>query len=58
MANFQPFKNQMRLVSGKNPNDAIRMSLPKDALRHLKWEKGDIIKVSIDGKKIVLEKVQ
>jgi len=58
MANFQPFKNQMKLVSGNNPRDATRISLPKDALKHLKWEKGDTIRVSIEGKKIVLEKVQ
>ena len=57
MTTFQPLKNRMKIVSGNNPNDAIRVSLPKDALKHLGWVRGDILEVSVTGKNIVLEKV-
>jgi hypothetical protein len=58
MANFQPFRNRMKLVSGNNPRDATRVSLPKDALRHLSWEKGDVIEISIERGGMFLRKVQ
>jgi bifunctional DNA-binding transcriptional regulator/antitoxin component of YhaV-PrlF toxin-antitoxin module len=47
----------MKIVSGNNPNDAIRISLPKDALAHLGWGRGDTIEVSVSGQKMVLAKV-
>ena len=50
--------NRMKLVSGNGPNDAIKVSLPKDKLKQLGWAIGDILEVSVIGKKqIVLEKV-
>ena len=58
MANFQPLRNRMKIVSGNNPNDAIKVSLPKDALKHLGWKRGDTVEISVIGKKqIVMEKV-
>ena len=51
--------NRMKLVSGNRPNDAIKVSLPKDKLKQLGWNKGDMLEVSVIGKKqIVLEKVR
>lgn len=46
----------MKLVSGNDPNDAIRLSMPKDALAHLGWNRGDTIRVSVEGNKMVLVK--
>lgn len=46
----------MKLVSGKDPRGAIRLSLPKDALRHLGWNIGDVITVAVTGNKIVLSR--
>jgi antitoxin component of MazEF toxin-antitoxin module len=57
MATFQPLRDKMKIVSGNNPNDAIKVSLPKDALKHLGWKRGDTVKVSVLGKTIVLQKV-
>ena len=48
----------MKIVTGRDSNDAWRMSLPKDACRHLGWAPGDTIEVSVSSKnQIVLSKV-
>ena len=39
----------MKLVTGKNPNDAWRLSLPKDGCRALGWTPGDTITVKVVG---------
>ena len=44
---FEPIRNRMKIVTGKSPNDAWRMSLPKDACRHLGWAPGDTIEISV-----------
>lgn len=54
---FEPVRNLMKLVTGKDPNDAWRLSLPKDACRHLGWIPGDTIKVSVKKEEIILTKV-
>jgi antitoxin component of MazEF toxin-antitoxin module len=56
MKNFEPLRNRMKLVSGNDKNDAVRVSLPKDALAHLGWNRGDTIRVSVEGHKMVLVK--
>jgi bifunctional DNA-binding transcriptional regulator/antitoxin component of YhaV-PrlF toxin-antitoxin module len=49
----------MKLVTGHDKNDAWRLSLPKDACRHLGWAPGDTIIVSVSREgKMVLEKVE
>lgn len=56
MKTYEPLRNKMKLVSGNDPNDAIRLSMPKDALVYLGWNRGDTIRVSVEGNKMVLVK--
>lgn len=56
MRTFEPLRNKMKLVSGNDPNGAIRLSMPKDALAYLGWNRGDTIRVSVEGHKMVLVK--
>jgi len=56
MRTFEPMRNKMKIVTGSNPNDAWRMSLPKDACRELGWAPGDTVRVSVEGHKMVLVK--
>jgi AbrB family looped-hinge helix DNA binding protein len=53
---FELLKNKMKIVTGKNPNDAWRISLPKDACRHLGWGPGDTIEVAVQGEQILLRR--
>jgi len=46
----------MKIVTGKNPNDAWRMSLPKSICRALGWGPGDAIAVKRSGEGIVLSR--
>lgn len=48
----------MKIVTGRDANDAWRLSLPKDACRYLGWGPGDTVEVSVPARdQIVLKKV-
>jgi hypothetical protein len=48
---------EMKLVTGHDPNDAWRLSLPKDGCRALGWNPGDTITVKVVGNTLRLVKV-
>lgn len=46
----------MKIVTGTDPNDAWKLSLPKDGCRYLNWGPGDTIIVSVTKHGMKLEK--
>jgi hypothetical protein len=56
MGHFEPIRKEMKIVTGKDPHDAWKVSLPKDACRYLNWKPGDTVVFSVTKNGMAISK--